>query len=98
MKFMRKGQWTFLTNHGRILVYLSRNPKSTAEQISRETQLSLRGVQKIIAELETAGYIARFKEGRCNFYTIHSELPMRHQLEKDHAIGEILRVMGSDLP
>lgn len=91
---MKKGEWTFLTNHGRVLVYISKNPKSTTEEISRETELSLRGVQKIIAELEETGYIARFKEGRRNFYVIHPELPMRHHLEKGHAVGEILQAMG----
>lgn len=91
---MNKGEWTFLTNHGRVLVYISKNPRSTTEEISRETELSLRGVQKIIAELEIAGYLARHKEGRRNYYLIHPELPMRHQLEKGHSVGEILRVMG----
>ena len=91
---MKKGHWTFLSNHGRVLLYLSMNPESTTEHISRETELSLRGVQKIIAELEEAGYIARHKEGRRNYYTIHPEMPMRHQLEKEHAIGEILKAIG----
>ena len=49
---MEKGKWTFLSNHGRVFVYLSKNPHSTTEMISREVGLSLRGVQKIITDLE----------------------------------------------
>jgi len=90
---MEKGQWTFLTNHGRGFVYIAKHPKSTTEVISREVGLSQRGVQKIIAELEKAGYIARHKEGRCNRYIVHPELPMRHQLERDHAVGDLLMAL-----
>ena len=90
---MEKGQWTFLTNHGRVFVYIAKYPKSTTEVISREVGLSQRGVQKIIAELEKAGYVARRKEGRCNRYIIHPELPMRHRLERDHAVGDLLMAL-----
>ena len=90
---MEKGQWTFITNHGRVFVYIAKHPKSTTEVISREVGLSQRGVQKIITELEKAGYIARHKEGRCNRYIVHPELPMRHQLERDHAVGDLLMAL-----
>ncbi len=91
---MEKGQWTFLSNHGRVFVYIAKQPKSTTEVISREVGLTQRGVQKIIGELEAAGYIARHKEGRCNLYTVHPELPMRHLLEHEHAVGDILQALG----
>jgi hypothetical protein len=94
---VEKGQWTFLSNHGRVFVYIARQPKSTTEVISREVGLTQRGVQKIIAELEAAGYIARRKEGRCNLYTVHPELPMRHSLDCDHAVGNLLLALGCDL-
>ena len=91
---MEKGQWTFLSNHGRVFAYIAKQPKSTTEVISRDVGLTQRGVQKIIAELETAGYIARRKEGRCNLYTVRPGLPMRHQLERDHTAGDILQALG----
>lgn len=94
---MEKGQWTFLSNHGRVFVYITKHPKSTTEAISRQVGLTQRGVQKIISELEAAGYIARRREGRCNLYTVRPELPMRHQLERDHAVGDLLLALGCDL-
>ncbi len=94
---MEKGQWTFLSNHGRVFVYVAKHPKSTTEAISREVSLTQRGVQKILAELETAGYIARRKEGRSNRYIVHPELPMRHQLEGDHAVGDLLLALGCSI-
>ena len=93
---MEKGQWTFLSNHGRVFIFIAKHPKSTTEVISREVSLTQRGVQKIIAELKAIGYIARRKEGRCNLYTVHPELPMRHQLERDHSVGDLLLALGCD--
>jgi DNA-binding MarR family transcriptional regulator len=90
---VEKGQWTFLSNHGRVFFYIAKHPRSTTEAISHEVGLTQRGVQKIISELEETGYIARRKEGRCNFYIVHPELPMRHKLERDHAVGELLDVL-----
>ena len=91
---MEKGQWTFLSNHGRVFVYIAKQPKSTTEVISRKVGLTQRGVQKIIVQLQAAGYIALSKEGRSNLYTVHPELPMRHKLEQDHAVGDILQALG----
>lgn len=91
---MYKGQWTFLSNHGRVFVYIAKHPNSTTEVISREVGLSQRGVQKIIVDLEREGYIAWHREGRCNHYEVHPEMPMRHALERDHAVGEILFTLG----
>jgi predicted transcriptional regulator len=91
---LKKGEWTFLTNHGRVLVYIAKRPRSTTQEIAREAGITLRAVQKIIAELEAAGYLDRYKEGRCNRYAINPEIPMRHPLERDHAVGDILQALG----
>jgi len=91
---MEKGRWTFLSNHGRIFIYIAKHPKSTTETIAREVGLTQRGVQKIITELVSAGYIARRKEGRSNLYTIHPKLPMRHELERDFVVGDLLLALG----
>ncbi len=95
---MKKGEWTFLTNHGRVLAYIAKHPQSTTQEIAREAGITLRAVQKIIAELEAGGYIVRHKEGRCNRYSVHSEMPMRHRLEREHAVGNILQAMGYKPP
>ena len=91
---MKKGEWTFLTNHGRVLAYIANHPQSTTQEIAQEAGITLRSVQKIITELEAGGYIARHKEGRRNRYSVHSEMPMRHRLEQEHAVGDILQAMG----
>ena len=91
---MKKGEWTFLTNHGRVLAYIAKHPQSTTQEIAQEAGITLRAVQKIIAELEAGGFLARHKEGRRNRYAVHPEIPMRHRLERDHVVGDILVALG----
>jgi len=94
---LKKGDWTFLTDYGRVLVYILKHPQTTTRKIAEKVGVTERTIQKIIAALEADGYIARHKEGRRNSYAVHTELPMRHRLERDHAVGELLLAMGGDL-
>lgn len=91
---MAKHEWTFLTNHGRVLTYVAKHPRTTTRQIALEAGVTERAVQKIIADLQTSGHIVRHKEGRRNHYEVHSELPMRHSLEREHAVGDLLTALG----
>lgn len=91
---VKKKKWTFLTNHGRILAYIAKHPQITTQAMAQKAELSIRMVQQIITDLENSGYIERHKDGRRNRYTINTSVPMRHRLERDHAIGEILFALG----
>jgi predicted ArsR family transcriptional regulator len=94
---MKTRPWTFITDHGRILVYLAKHQRATAREMAEEASLSERGVQKIIHDLVAEGYIEPERQGRGNAYHLHPELPMRHCLEREHAVGELLNAMGCDL-
>jgi predicted transcriptional regulator len=91
---MKKKEWTFLTNHGRVFSHIAKHPQNTNQETAQRAGLSIRTVQQIITDLEKGGYIARRKEGRRNRYTIHPEIPMRHRLEREHAVGDILLALG----
>ncbi len=92
---MSQASWTFLSNHGRIFCYLATYPKCKIEGLARDAGLSVAGVHKIIDELEEAGYVVRQKVGRRNQYVVHPEPPMRHHLEWDCTVADILLAMGS---
>ena len=94
---MKTRPWTFITDHGRILVYLAKHQHATAREIAEEASLSERGVQKIIHDLVAEGYIEPERQGRGNAYHLHPELPMRHCLEREHAVGELLGAMGCEI-
>ena len=93
---MKKGEWTFLSNHGRVLAYIAGHSQITTREIAQQANITLRTVQKIIADLDTAGYIVRKKEGRCNRYIVHPEVPMRHRLQRDHTVGDMLLALGDN--
>ncbi|MBM3142597.1 MAG: winged helix-turn-helix transcriptional regulator [Chloroflexi bacterium] len=94
---LKRREWTFLTNHGRVLAYLAKHPRATAREIAQEVGVTERAIQKVIFDLDRGGYIVRHREGRGNRYTIHPELPMRHRLEREHAVGKLLLALGCDL-
>ena len=89
--------WTFLTCHGRVLVYLTKHHQATSREIAQEAGVTERAIQKVVHDLVDEGYIVRHKAGRGNSYTIHPELPMRHRMERDHGVGELLAALGCDL-
>ena len=92
---MKKGEWTFLSNHGRVLAHITRCPQKTTQTIAQELGLSIRGVQIILGQLEEKGYLERRKVGRCNQYAIHPEMPLRSSYYSKHTIGEILEAVGA---
>ena len=86
--------WTFLTNHTHVLVLLSRNPRLVLREVALQVGITERAVQRIIAELETAGVIEREKIGRQNHYRIRGKQPLRHAATCHCTIGELLALIN----
>lgn len=82
--------WTFLTNHGHVLLSLARDPELRLRDLADQVGITERSAQKIVAELERAGYIAKSRTGRRNTYQVNPHLRFRHPLEADHHVGELL--------
>ena len=87
--------WTFLSNHGHTLLCIARDPNVRVREIAQSVGITERAVQRILGELEDAGVISRLRRGRRTHYEIDSELPMRHPIEADHSVGELLRLARS---
>jgi len=88
-----KRRWTFLTNHGHALVCIAQDPGIRIQDIADDVGLTLRAVQSIVSDLVDAGYVTRTRVGRRNRYEVHPEQPLRHPLEEDHQIGELLTAL-----
>ena len=86
-------RWTFLTNHAHVLLALTRDPEARLRDVAQLVGITERAAQRIVAELEEAGYLTRTRDGRRNRYEVHPDVPLRHPVERDHAIGEILTVL-----
>ena len=94
---MKARPWTFLTYHGRVLVYLAKHSQATSREIAQVAGVTERAIQKVITDLVNDGYIVRQRTGRGNTYHINPEQPMRHSMEREHAVGNLLKALGCDL-
>jgi len=87
-------KWTFITNHGLVLVYIAKYPQSTTRTVASAVNLTERTVHKIIAELETEKYIKRQRVGRNNVYHINARTELRHETIRDVLVEDFLKVLG----
>ncbi|MFH1639335.1 MAG: winged helix-turn-helix domain-containing protein [Chloroflexota bacterium] len=86
-------KWTFITNHGLILSYIVEHPQATIRDTAQAVYITERGVSKIIAQLESDGYITRGKKGRRSVYSINLSHPLRHDLVNRVQIIDLLRTL-----
>jgi hypothetical protein len=86
-------EWTFLTNHAHVLLCIARDPQARLRDVAAQVGITERAAQRIVAELGEAGYLTVTRDGRRNRYEVHPEVPLRHPVERDHAVGEILAVL-----
>ena len=82
--------WTFLTNHAHVMIAISRDPELRQRDIAYSVGITTGAVQRIIHELEDAGYLRTERIGRRNRYTIDTDRPLRHPLENQHSINDLI--------
>lgn len=85
--------WTFMTNHSHVLLCIADDPDVRLRDVAARVGITERATQRIVAELEDAGYLSHEKVGRRNRYEVHTGLPLRHPLEDHLEIGALLRVL-----
>lgn len=90
MEATERTSWTFLTNHGHVLLCLADDPGLRLRDLSARVGITERAAQRIVAELVAGGYLERTRVGRRNAYTVHLDRPLRHPLENRHTVGELL--------
>lgn len=86
-------RWTFLTNHAHVLLCVAADPNVRLREVAARVGITERATQRIVAELEAAGYLSHKKVGRRNRYEVNASLPLRHPLEDHLEIGALLRVL-----
>ncbi|MBT8467177.1 MAG: winged helix-turn-helix domain-containing protein [Deltaproteobacteria bacterium] len=87
--------WTFLSNHGHVLICIARDPNVRVREIAQAVGVTERAVQRILSELEEASVIVRTRQGRRTHYDVNERLPLRHPIEAHHSVGELVRAVRS---
>ncbi|MDL2078409.1 helix-turn-helix domain-containing protein [Streptomyces sp. GXMU-J15] len=88
--------WTFLTNHARVLAAIADDRNARIRDIAARCRLTERAVQKIIADLESAGYLSHTRVGRTNTYRIEPGKILRHPAEAGLTIASLLSLLAQD--
>lgn len=84
--------WTFLTNHARVLFCLAEDPDLRLREAAERIGITERAVQRIVTDLEEAGALTRAREGRRNRYEINPSERLRHPSEAHCTVGDLLRL------
>ncbi len=85
--------WTFLTNHAHVLIAISRDSEARQRDIAYVVGVTVGAVQRIIHELEEDGYIRSERVGRRNRYHVLRDKPLRHPLEDQHTVRELITTL-----
>ena len=89
-------EWSFLTNHARVLLCIAHDPGVRLRDIATTLGITERSAYAIVADLTEGGYVVKEKEekdGRRNRYQIQAHLPLREAISRERTIGEVLDLL-----
>ena len=88
---MRLVSWTFLTNHGHVLVCLARDPYADVARLAEQLGVEAEEAAQVLDDLVTSGYVDLQREkGRVLRRVVNRNLALRHPIEAHHPVGRLL--------
>jgi hypothetical protein len=86
--------WSFLTNHARVLLRIAHDPGVRLRDIAASVGITERSAFGIVTDLAEAGYVVKQKDGRRNRYQIQAHLPLPEPASQETAIGDVLALLA----
>ena len=86
-------EWSFLTNHARVLMCIAHDPGIRLRDIASTLDITERTAYGIVTDLTEGGYVVKEKDGRRNRYEIQAHLPLREPISRERTIGEMLHLL-----
>ncbi len=83
--------WTFLSNHGLVLLSIAEDPGIRLRDVGERVGITERAAHRIVTELVDAGYLVRERNGRRNRYEISDDRTLPEPLASDKKLGDLLR-------
>jgi predicted ArsR family transcriptional regulator len=81
------------------LICIAQEPEIRLREVAAQVGITERAVQRIVADLEEAGYLSHRRKGRRNYYELHADRPFRHPVASHRAIGLLLNlILGPGIP
>ena len=88
------GSWSFLSSHGRVLLFLARDPGLRLRDIAARAAITERSAYGIVTDLAEAGYVVKQKTGRRNRYQIQAHLPLPEPSSQERIVGDVLALLA----
>ena len=87
--------WSFLTNHGRVLLCIAHDPGVRLRDIAASVGVTERSAYGIVTDLTAAGYVIKHEDGRRN--QVQAHLPLPELTARERTVGEVLALLtGTD--
>lgn len=86
--------WTFFSNHGHVYFLLATQQEIVLREVAAQVGITERAVQGIVHDLENAGYLKKEKVGRQNRYKIVNNKTLRHPLENNVQLKELVKLIS----
>ncbi|WP_371419164.1 winged helix-turn-helix domain-containing protein [Pseudarthrobacter sp. NamE5] len=90
--------WTFLTNHGHVLLSVARDPEIRVADIAERVGITTRAALLILKDLDDGGYLQRTKVGRRTRYTIRPHQHFRHPTTAAQEVDGLIRLFPGAVP
>ena len=90
--------WSFLTNHGRVLLCISDDPGARLRDIAAVLGVTERSAYAIVNDLTDSGYILKERDGRRNRYIIQQHLPLPETTLRERTVGEVVDLLIGTKP
>lgn len=91
-------EWSFLTNHARVLLCIAQDSGARLRDIAASLDITERTAFGIVTDLADAGYVVKERDGRRNRYQIQEHQPLGESITRERTIGEVLKVLVEAKP
>ncbi|MDN4644268.1 helix-turn-helix transcriptional regulator [Arthrobacter sp. PsM3] len=90
--------WTFLTNHGHVLLSVAADPQVRIADIAARVGITPRSTLQILKDLEEGGYLQRIRAGRRTRYAIEPHQHFRHPATASWEIDGLIGLFSNVAP
>ena len=86
------GRWSFVSNHGRVLLFLADDPGMRLHDMAARLHMTERSAHGIVTDLTAAGYISKHKDGRDRSQTLAHQ-PLPEPITREKIFREVLALL-----
>jgi DNA-binding MarR family transcriptional regulator len=87
------GSWSFVSNHGRALLFLADGPEMRLYDMAARLHITERSAHGIVNDLTAAGYVSRHKGDRRNRCQNVAQEPLPEPITREKIFREVLALL-----